>query len=110
MRIVRHPMVARDLRALATHIFDSTGGDLAAALRRLDEVEALIAAIAENPQTGARLAPAGSGWRVRHGGRGQRVTIVFHMDPDLDRLFIALVAFGPQDWPSRMQARRDVLP
>jgi plasmid stabilization system protein ParE len=104
MRLIRHPLVNRDLAALVDHIVETTQGDFAAASRRLDEVDNLLAEIAANPLSGMRLAPPLDGWLVRHGGRGHRITIVFRAESDI--LYIALVAFGGQDWMSGGAARR----
>ena len=98
MRLIRHPLINRDLSALVDHIVEMTQGGFAVTERRLDEVEILLAEIAANPLSGKRLAPPLDGWLVRHGGRGHRVTIVFTADPQRDALYIALVAFGGQDW------------
>lgn len=98
MQLIRHPLVGRDLRALAEHIYATTQGDLRAAMRRLDEVDALVADIVANPRSGMRLDGPLYGWLVRHGGRGHRITIVFKADLESSRLYIALVAFGGQDW------------
>lgn len=98
MRQIRHPLVARDLTALVDHIVIVTQGDFAAASRRLDEIDNLLHAITLSPGSGMRLAAPLDGWLVRHGGRGQRLTIVFRADPDKQLLYIALVAFGGQDW------------
>ena len=106
MRLIRHPWVGRDLTALVEHIVDLTQGDHAAAVRRLDEVDALLADILANPLSGMRLAVPLDGWRVRHGGRGHRITIVFCPDREADRLFVALVAFGGQDWMTKGEARK----
>lgn len=57
MRLIRHPLVARDLTALVEHILEVTGGDTAAAGRRLDEIEAMLRDISSNPLSGTRLAP-----------------------------------------------------
>ena len=103
MRIVRHPLVAQDIRALAEHVL-TVSGDRAAALRRLDEIDALIAEIVANPDLGARLDGALTGWRVRHGGQGRAITLVFR--PEGERLLVALVAFGRQDWTTTSAARR----
>jgi plasmid stabilization system protein ParE len=97
IRIERHPLVRQDLRELARHVAD-VSGDLHAAERRLDEVDQLVADILENPNSGALLAPALPGWRVRHGGAGRRITIVFRLTETGDCLQIALVAFGGQNW------------
>jgi len=104
MRLIRHPLVNRDLAALVDHIVETTQGDFAAASRRLDEVDNLLAEISANPISGMRLAPPLDGWLVRHGGRGHRITIVFRAESDI--LYIALVAFGGQDWMSGGAARR----
>ena len=53
-----------------------------------------------------RLSAPLDGWLVRHGGRGHRITIVFKADLDLGALYVALVAFGGQDWIADGDARR----
>jgi hypothetical protein len=98
MPVVRHPLVNQDLIALVDHIIDVTDGDYVAAGRRLDDVEDLFAAITANPLSGVRLGPPLDGWLIRHGGRGHRLTVVFRADLAQDCLFVALVAFGGQDW------------
>jgi len=109
MHLIRHPLVASDLTALVEHIIEVTDGNFTAAGRRLDEVEAMLRDIAANPHSGTRLAAPLDGWLVRHGGRGHRLTIVFRADATRDALYIALVAFGGQDWMSA-GARRRVFP
>ena len=106
MRLIRHPLVKRDLTVLVDHIVETTQGDFAAASRRLDEVDDLLVDILENPLSGMRLAAPLEGWLVRHGGRGHRITIVFRAEPQQNALYIALVAFGAQDWFSDGVARR----
>jgi hypothetical protein len=106
MRIVRHPLVDQDLAALVDHIVEVTGGDFDAAGRRLDEVDGLIADISANPMSGVRLAPPLIGWLVRHGGCGQRLTVVFRADLRKNCVFVALVAFGEQDWIAEGETRK----
>ncbi|MCH9751399.1 MAG: type II toxin-antitoxin system RelE/ParE family toxin [Alphaproteobacteria bacterium] len=106
MRVIRHPLVARDLVAMVDHVIEVTNGDLGAASRRLDEIDALVEDIAANPISGVRLAPPMEGWLVRHGGRGHRLTVVFRHDSEANCLLIALVAFGGQDWLVTGKARR----
>ena len=108
MRVVRHPLVDRDLIAMVEHIVEVTSGDFVAAARRLDEVDDLLVAIQSNPHSGVRLSGALDGWLVRHGGRGHRITIVFRANPDQDCVFVALVAFGGQDWMTEGGARGDL--
>ncbi|MDZ4065557.1 MAG: type II toxin-antitoxin system RelE/ParE family toxin [Tabrizicola sp.] len=99
-------MVDQDLAALVDHIVEVTGGDFDAAGRRLDEVDDLIADISANPMSGVRLAPPLDGWLVRHGGRGHRLTVVFRADLNKNCVFVALIAFGGQDWMTEGEARK----
>ena len=98
MRFVRHPFFERDLIGIVDHIVEVTQGDTGAALRRLDEVDALLRSIAENPTSGARLEGRLEGWLVRHGGSGHRLTIVFRTDVEVGQIYLALAAFGGRDW------------
>lgn len=104
-RQVRHPLADQDPIAMVEHIVESTGGDIEAAARRLDEVDALLREIAANPTSGARLSGDLSDWLARHGGRERRVTIVFRADLDAGVLYVALVAFGEQDWMTAAEER-----
>ena len=106
MRVVRHPLVQRDLEALVDHIVETTQGGFAAASRRLDEVDDLLADIIANPFSGTRLASPLDGWLVRHGGKGRRITMVFRADPEGGQIHVALVAFGGQDWMAEGASRR----
>lgn len=106
MRFVRHPFFERDVIGIVDHIVEVTDGDVAAASRRLDEVDALLEAIASNPNSGVRLNAKLDGWLVRHGGAGQRLTIVFKPDMDTEVIYLALVAFGGRDWIRLASARR----
>lgn len=106
MRFIRHPFFERDLIGIVNHIVEVTDGDVAAASRRLDEVDALLEAIASNPNSGFRLNGKLDGWLVRHGGAGQRLTIVFKSDVDAGQIYLALVAFGGRDWMRLASARQ----
>jgi plasmid stabilization system protein ParE len=106
MHFVRHPFFERDLIGIVDHIIQVTDGDVAAASRRLDEIDALIKEIAANPTSGARLNGKLDGWLVRHGGAGHRLTIVFKPDIDAQVIHLALVAFGVRDWMRLASARR----
>jgi len=107
MRLVRHPLIRRDLVAMVDHIVETTQGDFTAAIRRLDEVDSLLADIAANPLSVKRLSPPLDGWLVRHGGRGHRITIVFRANLERDELYVALVAFGGQDWMTGSLERKE---
>jgi plasmid stabilization system protein ParE len=98
MRQRRHPLVRQDVIGIFEHVLEITQGDLAAAERRLDEIDALLAAIAGNPDSGTRLDGPLAGWRARHGGRGRMITVVFRPDRAARILFIAMIAFGGRNW------------
>ena len=106
MRFVRHPFFERDVIGIVDHIVKVTDGDVAAASRRLDEIDALIQEISTNPTSGARLSGKLDGWLVRHGGAGQRLTIVFKPDVDAGQVYLALIAFGGRDWIRLASARQ----
>lgn len=106
MRFVRHPFFERDLVGIVDHIVEVTDGDIAAAGRRLDEVDALLETIASNPNSGVRLTGKLDGWLVRHGGAGHRLTIVFKPDMDAEIIYLAIVAFGGRDWMKVASARQ----
>ena len=107
MRIVPHPLLGRDIVGIAEHVH-AVSGDAAAARRRIAEVRDLIAAIADEPGLGVALGEDLTGWRVRHGGNGRRITVVFRHDAADDALYVALVAFGGQDWEGRAVGRSEV--
>ena len=106
MRIIRHPFVERDLIGIVDHIVSITEGDYAAAYRRLDEVDALLGSVLANPTSGVRLRGELDSWLVRHGGAGQRLTVVFKPDLDNDCIYLAMIAFGGRDWMKAAVGRR----
>lgn len=106
MRQSRHPLVRRDVIGIFDHILETTKGDLAAAERRLDEIDDLLAAIAENPASGIRLDGKLVGWLARHGGRGQMITVVFRADIEAGLIHIAMIAFGGRNWLEDAAGRR----
>lgn len=106
MRFIRHPFFERDLIGIVDHIVEVTDGDVAAASHRLNEGDALLEAIASNPNSGVRLNGKLDGWLVRHGGAGHRLTIVFRPDMDTEVIYLALLAFGGRDWIRLASARR----
>lgn len=109
MRIVPHPLLERDIVGIAEHVH-AVSGDAAAARRRITEARDLIAAIADEPGLGVALDGDLTGWRVRHGGSGRRITVVFRHDAPTEALYVALVAFGGQDWEGRAVGRSSLGP
>ena len=108
MQIVAHPMLERDLIEIAAHIYTVTQ-DGSAARRRIIEARDLLREVKENPLFGAPLAKDLQGWRVRHGGRGRMLSVVYRLDADADRLDLALVAFAGQDWQTKAAQRKSDL-
>ena len=106
MKIVRHPFVERDLIGIVDHIVSITEGDYAAASYLLDEVDALLISVLENPTSGVRLRGGLDSWSVRHGGTGQRLTVVFKSDLENECVYLAMVAFGGRDWRKVAVGRR----
>ena len=92
---------------LVDHIIEVTQGSFAAASRRLDEVDDHKADILANPLSGVRLSAPLDGWLVRHGGRDHRLTVVFRPDREANTVFVALVAFGGQDWMTTSVGRQN---
>jgi plasmid stabilization system protein ParE len=106
MRQIAHPLVLRDVMGIFDHVLETTGGNLAAAERRLDEIDDLLRAIAGNPASGVRLGGPLAGWFARHGGRGRMITVVFRFDPEARLIHIALIAFGGRNWLDEAAGRR----
>jgi plasmid stabilization system protein ParE len=106
MRQIRHPLVGRDVIGIFDHVLETTQGNLAAAERRLDEIDDLLQAIADNPASGVRLDGPLSGWLARHGGRGRMITVVFRADLVACLLYIAIIAFGGRNWLDEAFGRR----
>ena len=105
-RQIRHPLVRRDVMGIFDHVLETTRGNLAAAERRLDEIDDLLRAIADNPASGVRLDGHLSGWLARHGGRGQMITVVFRSDLEARLIYIAVIAFGGRNWLAEAVDRR----
>lgn len=102
MKLILHPLVQLDLNGIAEHVFLHTN-DPVAAQARLIEARILIEDILKNPGLGAPLRQPG--WRFRHGGSGRRLTVVYRHDAEKSALYVALIAFGGQNWTERVDAR-----
>ena len=107
MRQIRHPLVRRDVAGIFDHVLKTTHGDLAAAERRLDEIDDRLKAIADNPASGVRLAGQLAGWLARHGGHRQMITVVFRADLEARLIYIAMIAFGGRNWLEAAADRRN---
>ena len=100
-RIRYHPLVARDLDAIARWIIDYAGPDIAA--RKLAEIEAAIATLRDTPHKGSlrdEIAP-----RLRAILAGRKAVIAFVVDDAAAEVLIYAVTYGGADWAARSRQR-----
>jgi len=100
-RIRFHPLVARDLDAIAHWILDYAGPDTAA--RKLVEIEASIATLKATPHKGSLRDDIAPGLRAIPAGR--KAVIAFVVDVDQRDVVIYAVTYGGADWAMRSSAR-----
>ena len=109
MQIVPHPLFERDIIGMAEHVM-AVSGDGDAARRRVLEARALLGRVQQEPDLGRPLDGGLAGWRIRHGGKHRQISIVYRYDGSADRLYLALLSFGGQDWKGRATPRRAHFP
>ncbi len=100
-RIRFHPLVARDLDAIAHWILDYAGPDAAA--RNLGEIEAAIATLNATSHKGSLRDEIAHGLRDIPAGR--KAVIAFVVDDDQREVLIYAVTYGGADWAMRSSAR-----
>ena len=100
-RIRFHPLVARDLDAIAHWIVDYAGPDAAA--RKLSEIEAAIATLKTMPNKGSLRDEITPGLRAIPAGR--KAVIAFVVDDEAGEVLIYAVTYGGADWVGRSSAR-----
>ena len=100
-RIRFHPLVGRDLDAIARWILDYSGPDIAA--RKLTEIEAAIATLKDTPHKGSLRPEIAPGLRAIPAGR--KAVIVFVVDDDATEVLIYAVTYAGADWVARSRAR-----
>ena len=96
-RIRLHPLVARDLDAIAHLILDYPGPDAAA--RKLAEIEAAIATLEAMPHKGSLRREIAPGLRAIPAGR--KAVIAFAVDDDVAEVLIHAATYGAADWAMR---------
>lgn len=101
-RIRFHPLVARDLDAIARWILDYAGPDAAA--RKLAEIEAAIATLKTTPHKGSTRDEIAPGLRAIPAGR--KAVVAFVVDDAAAEVLIYAVTYGGADWIGRTSARR----
>ena len=100
-RIRYHPLVARDLDAIAHWILDYAGPDAAA--RKLAEIEAAITALKTTPHKGSLRDEIAPGIRAIPAGR--KAVVAFLVDDGAGEVLIYAVSYGGADWIRRTGAR-----
>lgn len=100
-RIRFHPLVSRDLDAIAQWIIDYAGP--AAAARKLAEIEAAIAKLTTMPHKGSLRDEIAPGLRAIPAGR--KAVVAFLVDDDAGEVLIYAVTYGGADWIGRTSAR-----
>ena len=101
-RIRFHPLVVRDLDAIALWIIDYVGPEAAA--RKLAEIEAAIATLKATPHKGSLRDEIAPGLRAIPAGR--KAVIAFVVDDDAGEVLIYAVTYGGADWIRRTNIRR----
>jgi len=96
-----HPLVARDLDAIARWILDYVGPDAAA--RKVVDIEAVIATLKVTPHKGSLRDEFAPGLRAIPAGR--KAVIAFVVDDDQREALIYAVTYGGADWVMRSSAR-----
>lgn len=100
-RIRFHPLVARDLDAIARWILDYAGPDIAA--RKLAEIEKAVATLRDTPHKGSLRSEIAPGLRAIPAGR--KAVIAFVVDDETAEALIYAVTYGGTDWVKRSKAR-----
>lgn len=101
-RIRFHPLVARDLDAIARWIVDYAGPEIAA--RKLTEIEETIATLRDTPHKGSLRPEIAPGLRAIPAGR--KAVIAFVVDDKAAEVLIYAVTYGGADWVTRTTQRR----
>ena len=100
-RIRFHPLVARDIDAIARWTLYYVGPDAAA--RKLVEIEAAIATLTAAPHKGSLRDEFAPGLRAIPAGR--KAVIAFVVDDDQKEVLTYAVTYGGADWDMRTSAR-----
>ncbi|MCY4007140.1 MAG: type II toxin-antitoxin system RelE/ParE family toxin [Rhodobacteraceae bacterium] len=100
-RIRFHPAVTDDLDAITRWLIDYTGPQ--SAVRRLGEIEATIASLADLPHKGSRQDEIAPGLRAIPAGR--KAVIAFTVDDDACEVYVQAVTYAGADWITRSKSR-----
>ena len=98
-----HPEVSADLDRIAVWITDYAGP--AAATRKLDEIERVIATLADVPHKGTVRTEVAPGVRAIPAGR--KGVIVFMLNDEQREVLILAVTYSGADWASLSVSRHE---
>lgn len=101
-RVVRHPLVSRDLSTMAVFIGDYAGYDIAE--QKIDQIEISLRSLCDFPHIGTIRNEIYPGLRVIPAA-GNAV-ICFAVDEDEREVFVICITYGGADWEARVQDRR----
>jgi len=100
-RIRFHPAVADDLDAITNWLIDYAGPQ--SAMRRLDEIEATIASLADLPQKGSCRDEIAPGLHTIPAGR--KAVVALTVDDEAREVHVHAVTYAWADWKWRSKAR-----
>ncbi|MCY4559358.1 MAG: type II toxin-antitoxin system RelE/ParE family toxin [Chloroflexi bacterium] len=100
-RVRFHPLVARDLEAIAQWIIEYAGSEVA--YRKLAEIEQEIASLGRTPHKGSIRDEIAPGLRAIPAGR--RAVIAFTVDDHAKDVLIHCVTYSGGDWATRSRSR-----
>ena len=100
-RLRFHPLVERDLNAIARWIVDFAGAEVAR--RKLTEIEQAITDLARIPHKGSVRDEIVPGLRAIPAAR--RAVIAFSVDDSTREVLVQAVTYGGADWVGRSRSR-----
>lgn len=96
-----HPLVARDLDAIAQWVIDYAGTEEAA--RKVSKIEAAIATLRTTPHKGSLRNEIAPGLSAIPAGR--KAVVAFLVDEEAGEALIYAVTYGGANWIRRIGAR-----
>lgn len=98
-----HPEVATDLQTIAEIVANHSG--ITEATHKIIKIQEAAFSLASNPMKGSTQSETGSAVRVVPAGR--KGIFVFEIDESRATIFVLAVAYGGQEWISKIDGRKD---
>ena len=96
-----HPLVARDLDAIARWIIEYADAKMAE--RKLAEIEQALVSLVRTPHKGSVRNEVAPGLRAIPAGR--KAVIAFTVDDEAGEILVHAVTYGGADWMARARSR-----